>query len=100
MRTARTFIALCVIATLAGCASSAREVSGSEVLANLTSNPLDCMVYRGSDSVYYYFDRAQFKTTKKFKVRHEEVELPPNAKVGEIPHGLKLRDAADTRPAG
>jgi hypothetical protein len=100
MKTVRTFIALCIIAALTGCASSAREVSGSEVLANLTSDPLDCMVYRGSDSTYYYFDRAQFKTTKRFKVRHEEVELPPNAKVGDIPHGLKLRDTAATRPAG
>jgi hypothetical protein len=97
MKAVRTIVAICLIAALAGCAPSAREVSGSEVLANLTSDPLDCMVYRGSDSTYYYFDRAQFKTTTRFKVRHDEVELPPNAKVGEIPHGLKLRDAA-TQP--
>ncbi len=99
MNTVRAIIALCIIAALTSCAPSAREVTGSEVLANLTSDPLDCMVYRGSDSTYYYFDRAQLKTTKRLKVRHEEVELPPNAKVGETPHGLKLRDAAATRPA-
>jgi hypothetical protein len=98
MKAARTILAICLIAAFAGCAPSAREVSGSEVLANLTSDPLDCMVYRGSDSKYYYFDRVQFKTTKRLRVRHDEVELPPNATVGEIPHGLKLRDAA-TRPA-
>jgi hypothetical protein len=68
-------------------------------MANLTSDPLDCMVYRGSDSEFYYFDRTQFKTTKRFKVKRDEVEVPPNARVGNIPIGMKLRTAPN-RPAG
>jgi hypothetical protein len=88
-------ITLILSATLvvgaASCAAPPRELSGPEVMGNLTSDPLDCMVYRGSDSTYYYFDRAQFKTTTRFKVRRNEVELPPNARVGEIPIGMKLR---------
>ena len=82
-----------------GCASSVREVSGAELVANLKSDPLDCIVYRGSDSTYSYFDHVHFKTKSGLKVRREEVELPANAKVGEIPVGMKLR-AATTDVSG
>jgi hypothetical protein len=98
MNTLRTIVALGLLVAVTGCTPSAREVGGAEVLANLTSNPLDCMVYRGSDSTYYYFDRAQFKTKKRFKVRREEVVLPANAKMGDIPTGMRL-SAPATRPA-
>ena len=85
--------------TTAGCASKAREVSGDELLTNMKMDPLDCIVYRGSDSTYSYFDRVHFKTKTSLKVRREEVELPADAKVGKIPVGMKVR-AATTQVSG
>lgn len=94
----RAIVWFAVIVAVTGCTPAAQEVSGPEVLANLTSDPLDCMVYRGSDSTYYYFDRAQFKTTTRFKVRKEEIVLPANAEVDKIPIGMKLANST-TQPA-
>jgi len=84
-----TIVVLTALASASGCTPGAREVSGREVLAKLTSDPLDCMVYRGSDSTYHYFDRVQFKTATRFKVRREEILMPANTKVGAIPIGMK-----------
>ena len=99
MKSVPVILSLLLMITSAGCAAPPKQVSGATVMANLTNDPLDHMVYRGSDPTFYYFDRAQFKTTTRFKVKRDEVELPPNARVGEVPIGMKLRATA-TRPAG
>jgi len=91
MKMPRRAAIFCLLPILAGCTpSDVKEVGGAEILENLTSDPLDCMVYRGSDATFYYFDRDRFKSVKRFKVRREEVVLPANIKTGDVPFGMTL----------
>lgn len=87
------------ILCVSGCTMPLKQITGPEAMSNKVCDPLDVMLYRGSDHQFYYLDRIKFKTTYRFKVPRAQIDIPNNMQPGEFPVGMKLPGPATQKPS-